>query len=101
LLFSGCKLTRSACDFPYRRHHLIGGRLLDHVAVAGYPVKTALNDAGVKPGRLSVDINQLVLLAIDPSNRSLKTLQLANGHSSRPADGSCGVSVQIVDSIGH
>ena len=32
---------------------------------------------------------------------SLKTLQLANRHSACPVDGACGVSVQIVDSIGH
>ena len=60
----------------------MGGCLLNHVAVPGYPVKTALDDIGMKPGGLSVDIDQLVLLTSDDDDGHLQIGILVAEHES-------------------
>jgi hypothetical protein len=61
-LFRGRKFGGRPRNLPYRRHHQIRGGLLDQVAVSGDRMKRTLGNVGVQPGRLGIDIDQLVLL---------------------------------------
>jgi hypothetical protein len=72
-LFRCFRFRCAARHFPYRRHHLIRGGLLDHVAVSDRSVKPALRNVGMQPGRPCVDVDQPVLVACNDDNRHLQT----------------------------
>jgi hypothetical protein len=71
-IFGGRKFNGRVRNFPYRRHHLIRRRLLDHVAISGNSVKPALRNVGMEPRRLSFDVNQPVLLTCNDDDRHLQ-----------------------------
>ena len=69
-LFRCFEFRRAARYPPYCRHHLIYGRLLDHVAVSGNSMKLALRNFRMQPGRLRVDVDQSILLACNDRRRA-------------------------------
>ena len=70
-LFGGRQFGGCARNLSYRRHYLIRGSLLYHMAVSCEPMKPALGNVGVQPGRLGVDIDQLVIFAGDDDDGHL------------------------------